>query len=236
MKYSKILTIYLVLLHLVLVVILVKSNFLGLVALKFNQLPEELSPNYYSLLSFQKRVDAQLSENSVIFIGDSLIQGLAVSEIVPHSVNFGIGADTTLGVLTRLESYQSLAKAKNIFLTIGLNDLKRRNNTEIINNYRKILTVLPKDRPVTIGAILPVDERVSSVGSRNKRIKALNLMLEKLTHQFKNIQFISINLLLLDETGNLKERFHIGDGLHLNKAGYGVWVNQLKKYLNSSQS
>ena len=170
MKYPKAVSLYLVLLHLLLLLVLVKSDFIELAAVKFGKLPKELTPSYYSLLAFQKRVDEQLSADSVIFIGDSLIQGLAVSEIAPNSVNYGIGADTTLGVLTRLGFYKSLSRARIIFIMIGLNDLKRRSNAEIITNYQKILEAMPKDRAVIIGAILPVDEKVSQVGSRNKRI------------------------------------------------------------------
>jgi len=73
------------------------------------------------VLAFQLRVDKNLTEEYLIFIGDSHIQGLAVQEISSKSINYGIGADTTLGVLNRASKYQSVLTSAAVIFHIVIN-------------------------------------------------------------------------------------------------------------------
>ena len=64
-----------------------------------------------------------------------------------RGVNYGIGGDTSLGLLNRLEYYNSLKKADKILVAIGINDfIFNRTSKEIIGNYAKIFELLPKDK------------------------------------------------------------------------------------------
>ena len=59
-------------------------------------------------------MDGLIPEGATIFIGDSITQGLATSAVSNQSVNYGIGSDTTLGVLKRLPYYNSMNSAKAV--------------------------------------------------------------------------------------------------------------------------
>ena len=183
----------------------------------------ELTPYYYELLAIQERQDLQVTPGSTIVIGDSITQGL----IYPRFVNYGIGSDTTYGVLNRIEKYKSLKEAKNIILMIGVNDLKRRSDAEILQNYHKILDRLPSDKLVVF-SILPVNEEMISKNPKmsNTRIKKINMELVDLCNK-NSVQFIDLSGYFIDENGYLDSKYHVGDGIHLNQAGYDIWVKYL---------
>lgn len=185
----------------------------------------ELTPYYYELLAIQERQDLQVTPGSTIMIGDSITQGL----IYPRFVNYGIGSDTTYGVLNRIEKYKSLNEAKNIILMIGVNDLKRRSDAEILQNYHKILDRLPSDKLVVF-SILPVNEEMISKNPQmsNARIKKINQGAAELCSK-KKIKFIDLSELYLDENGFLDKKYHVGDGIHLNNKGYKIWIKHLNE-------
>ena len=183
------------------------------------------------MLAYHSRMDGNIPKGSIIFIGDSITQSLCVSAITSPSVNYGIGNDTTFGVLQRLPVYKSITNAKTVIIAIGINDFLFRSNTEILKNYKLIIEQIPKKIPIIFSAVLPLDKKVTTKkweGINNSRIKKLNSKLKDLTTQFNNTSFIDIGSLLIDEEGNLSDRYHTRDGIHLNSKGNDIWIQKLK--------
>lgn len=181
--------------------------------------------------SFNLRVDKNTSKGKVIFIGDSHIQGLAVNEVSIQGVNFGIGRDTSKTILNRVCQYQSIKSAKAVVLEFGINDFKYRSIEETLKNYKAILEVIPKTTLIVINGVFNVDTLYSPINIKNKDITIFNQKLEQLSKEYSNSIFLDINS-TLTQNKNLLKIYHIGDGLHLNKSGYQVWINELKKLLN----
>ncbi|QUM80430.1 GDSL family lipase [Moritella sp. 5] len=226
---------YVVGLHIIIAVILVKSDFVEKVGRRIGiYQPTEISDYYNTTTTYHKRMDGSVPEGATIFIGDSITQGLATAAISEYSVNYGIGSDTTIGVINRLPFYKSVTTAKSIVIAIGVNDLKRRDNSSIVKNHQTILNLIPKDKKIILSAVLPVDERVSSVKVSNKRILQLNSALKKMSTNYVNVIFINSSSMLQEPNGNLKSTFHTGDGVHLNTDGYRVWISQLRKALDNA--
>jgi lysophospholipase L1-like esterase len=199
---------------------------------------------YIGMNKIYQRIDLNVPADSAIFIGDSHVQGLSVSAIHPRAVNFGIGGDTTVGVLNRLPYYNSLNSAGVVVLEVGINDLVLRNNQEILNNYSLILTALPKSVRVILTAILPVDERARiSYFGWNKRVAKLNILLESqcrarniTLYTIKNAcVFLDIGPLLMEE-GNLSITYRESDGIHLNGLGYSIWIQNLRGLMGNIHS
>ena len=225
---------YLIFLHLFLLLILWKTDFIPRVGYRFGfikQIDPEITQHYEETAAFLERIDNNIPDETVIFIGDSGIQGLCVSAVVCPSVNFGIGTDTTIGVLKRLPRYQSLQRARACVLSIGGNDLRRRANEEILENYNKILQTIPQSLPLVIIAILPVDERVrDDLAGRNRRTGELNDSLKILCEaQGPRCAFVDPGPILADASGNLKKQYHVGDGVHLNGGGNSILIQKLKE-------
>ena len=183
-------------------------------------------------------MDANIPDGAVIYIGDSLTQGLCVTAVTTPSVNFGIGNDTTIGVLKRLPEYHSLERASVCVIAIGVNDLKRRGNEEIIINYSLILQTIPPHLPLIFSAILPLDERVrDDLSGWNTRIKELNSGLKALCEaQSPKCTFVDAGPKLADSSGNLRKEYHESDGVHLNGVGNAIWIKELKEVVKKAQS
>lgn len=228
-KYFK--AFYFLFIHLILIAVVMSSYSVRQFIFNFVGEADELTDHYHQMTAFHSRVDKNLSENYNLFIGDSLIQGLAVSSVDKMSVNYGIGNDTTFGVIKRLPLYNSLLSARRVILSIGHNDIERRSKTEIINNFQTIIEYIPKNKQVIICAIILVDEEVKTVGLSNAEIIALNQNIEDVIKNYSNVSYLNVNEILAPND-NLLANLHIGDGIHLNKAGNDIWIAELRKALN----
>jgi lysophospholipase L1-like esterase len=137
---------------------------------------------------------------------------------------------TTLGVLNRLSHYHSLNIASSIFIEIGINDFWRgRSNEDIIKNITSIVAQLPKNKQIILNAIFPVDEEHGRAGW-NARIININNNIKDLA-KVNNLQFLSIDSQLIDSSGQLQDRYHNGDGVHLTQKAYSLWSQAIKTQL-----
>ena len=234
--FKQILYIYLIAIHLLLAAIFYKSNFIDLVKQRLSLWKVEKTDHYFTMTHFHARMDANLPEKSVLFIGDSIIQGLAVSAIAIPSVNYGIGTDTTTGVLQRILTYSSLRKADAIVLHIGWNDFKYREDAIIIDNIKKIIQRVPKELPIILSALFITNTKYhSEYINLNKRAQNINIQLEKWAARQARIFFVDSNPLLSNTEGEIKTDFHIGDGLHLNTQGNALFIEVIKKGLDKAR-
>ena len=187
-----------------------------------------------SELYMHLRQDGNVPKDAVIFIGDSITEGLCVAAVADKAVNYGISGDTTMGVLRRLPQYHSINRAKAVVLAIGINDMWRNpnSNPQILNNYELILKMIPKKIPVIFSAILPIDDRLEKDRpGGNARVAEVNKAAEKICAAHKNCHFFDSGSKLLAPDGQLKSEYHVGDGLHLGTKGYDVWIADMKKAL-----
>jgi lysophospholipase L1-like esterase len=229
---------YLLLVHGALVLMAWKSDFFPRLAQKFSAPPpaREISDHHWNMLQYHLRMDQDVPDRAVVFIGDSLVQGLYTDAVANPSANFGIGGDTTAGVLARLPAYRSLQRASAVVVGVGLNDLKFRNNEAITANYRSILQTLPVNVPVVMSAVLPVNERVfPHAAIANARIRDLNVSLAALCKADPRCLFADAGGSLVDASGNLAAAFQDGDGVHLNSAGNRVWAGELRHAIEKAQ-
>jgi len=222
---------YLILLHLALATLLWKPSLPSRIRqrLGFETRPE-LGDYYRQTVRHHSRTVATVPDGAVIFIGDSLTQGLAVAAVAPAGVNYGIGGDTTAGVLERLPVYRpALARARCIVVAIGFNDTRYRSPDEALGNYARILDALPADRPVIVSAILPIDEQArAALAGRGAWIQQFNAGLVRLAGSREGVSLVDAgDALDGDGDGRLDRPLHDGDGVHLNSAGYLAWSARL---------
>lgn len=226
---KKVLTFYFVGIHLVLAFVIVKSNFIYLVGLKLGINHDEISGHFREMVAYHLRVDKNVPKNSTVFLGDSHIQGLAVSAVTSFGVNYGIGGDTTAGLLERLPIYDSLNGSKAVVIEIGFNDLGHRNNDEITDNFKTILAQLPNRNQVILCAVHPVGLKKHK--RFNRRISELNESLEKLSLDHANVTFLNTFKNVVTPVGYLPSEYLVSDGIHLSKEGYDMWIKMIEKAL-----
>lgn len=199
--------------------------------------PPEIGQFHQHTFGAHLQLDGSVEAGSVIFLGDSLTQGLNVAAVTNHGINYGIGMDTSVGLLRRIPGYKSLAEASTIVIAIGINDLLRakRSPDAILKNYQKIIDRLPsKENPtvkIVLQAVFPVDEKFGFKGM-NEEIQEINTMLQVLA-KINGYEFINLFEPFVGTQGNLKKEFHIGDGIHLSNNGYQLWIQALKQLILS---
>lgn len=197
----------------------------------FDKKEHNESQFYLSTLAHQLRIDGTSNEQSFVFFGDSLTQGLNTSAIINRSENYGIGFDTSAGLLERFSHYRSGRHSRNIFICIGTNDIGKIPPEEIINNIIKIINLIPKQNSVFVSGLLPISEKRDQKFKHLQLINRTNLLLENILNNHSNVQYIPPPNKLKDTNGFLINYLHEGDGLHLNSKGYSVWINYLRKEL-----
>jgi len=225
-------TLYMVILHIILIVLVIKTNALVLFGEKWGNQLQKMDIRYRNTHAFYLRMDKNLTANKTIFLGDSHVQGLAVIEVSPMSVNFGIGKDTIDGLIKRISDYNSIGTAKNIVIAIGINDLQYISIEETLKGFKKILRQFPNDSFVLVNGVFVIDEGIFQGKILNKDILLLNIELNKIVNKRSNSYFLDINPQLAYE-GQLIEEYHIGDGIHLSEKGYHIWIKALTQTLNN---
>lgn len=192
---------------------------------------------YQNMLNFQLRIDKSLRRGSILFFGDSLIQGLCVSCISGSAQNFGIGKDTSEKLVTRLKLYSSIKNSTSVFVQIGHNDLQIATNDKILKNFKSLILTIPFSAKLTLISLFPIDNRiVTNPKKRNERILLINAKVQNLCDEHAHCQFIDVNSLLTDTHGNLKDIYHIGDGIHLNETGASIVIQKLRQFTNDGCS
>lgn len=185
-----------------------------------------------SLLSAAGLSAAEESRLRVLMLGDSLTAGFNWSARLPQAQveNQGISGDTTGQILARLD--RAIATEPDlIFLQAGINDFGRRDkDTVILDNHlaiwRELRSELPGLRLVLI-SLLPVAE--ARYPGLNPQIIEFNRRLRNEAEK-EGLTFIDLFPLLADEAGQLPRKFTY-DGLHLNAAGYEIWLKALQPHL-----
>jgi lysophospholipase L1-like esterase len=177
--------------------------------------------------TFQKQ-NAYLHEPVTVFLGDSFTAGLDVSLFKREDIeNRGIKGDTTVGILRRLNVNLHNIPVQEVFLMIGGNDLKFRNNDEIVKNIVAITQHISSDH-IYVQSLFPLHARRRWF---NKRIRSLNNRLEMIFIANEKVTYLNIYPYFEGrKKGN--KIYLTRDGTHLNDRGNALWVHLLMNSLN----
>ena len=170
-------------------------------------------------------IDRSDSRPIFAFVGDSLTAGGAWQEWFPdiQAINLGVNGDTTDDVIARSDQIVEIKPAA-ISLLIGTNDLGTRRSVEhLVRNVELLLVSLRRDLPdtaVLVQSILPRERSYAS------RIKDANRHLWQFAPG-AGATWLDLWPTFAEPSGQLKPEF-TDDGVHLNAAGYGAWLDVLR--------
>jgi lysophospholipase L1-like esterase len=201
---------------------------------------EEKSNNVYFLNRDELFKVFPKSKNSIIFIGNSLTQNFELAELFQNlSIkNRGIISDYTSTLYNRLEPIIE-EKPEKIFIEIGINDLGiNLPNDTLIKNYNKIIEKLKSETPnskIYIQSIFPVKNESQYLKSItnpevNKNVVLVNKELKSICEK-KKLTYIDIYS-SFELEGQMNPKYSI-DGVHLNGAGYLLWRDKLKSFVEN---
>jgi predicted alpha-1,2-mannosidase len=169
----------------------------------------------------------------IIFLGNSITDQAEWHEMFGslNVKNRGIGGDDTDGILDRLQEVTESMPAK-IFIMIGTNDLAYGKSIDhVVINYRKILDTIAARTPETeiyIQSILPTNDAIHFT-RKNTDIMEINRQLEGIARE-KGLMYIDLYSAFVTPDNKLNPAYSI-DGLHLNGAGYKLWVSLISEYV-----
>ncbi len=216
---------YLLLLHIFAAVLVFKTDFLPRLTSKLGNSPVKSDPYIADMLKHQRWMDDAVPTGAVIFLGDSIVQGLATAAVAPASVNYGIGTATTVDLIGALPSYRSLERAGSVVLSIGINDLARGMRDELVSHYRQIITALPPAVPLVWSGLLPASTSIVAADD----IAAANRNIQSLCAARAHCTFIDMLPLMANNHGTPHPGLYLEDGVHLSPSGYRIWIEALKQ-------
>jgi lysophospholipase L1-like esterase len=171
----------------------------------------------------------------LLFVGDSITDGWRNggqpiwdqnwAQYKP--ANFGIGGDTTQGVLWRMQNGELDGyKARLIVLMLGTNNINRNPNDEIVDGDRLIVEEFKKRQPQAKVLVLGIFPRaVKADDPYRASIKDINSKLAKLADN-KQVFFMDFGEKFLAPDGTLTPEI-MPDALHPNLKGYKIWAEAM---------
>jgi lysophospholipase L1-like esterase len=192
---------------------------------------------------FQNKHQANLEEAKkgdieVLFMGDSITDmwrntGKPVFDKYFGSwkaANFGIGGDTTQGVLYRLQHGEGQGfSPKAVVLMIGTNNIGRNTAAEIAEAIGAIVLEMQKDFPKAKILLLGIFPRSDAKDPARATIAEINSIISKL-HDGGRVHYLDIGAKFLDDKGNIP-RDIMSDALHPTSKGYEIWAEAVKESL-----
>lgn len=189
------------------------------------------NPGYAERTTLFKELSG--TEDSIVFLGDSLTYRAEWHELLPGTVavNRGIGSDTTEGVLNRLEDI-ILMQPEKVFIMIGINDLLKDDPDDVADRYSRIIQSLQSNTPVTeifVQSVLPVNNQKYGSAINNDDVIILNKRIKELAAEY-DVTYIDLFSVLSNE-GQLDSEYTV-DGIHLTGKAYKVWAHEIEHLID----
>ena len=176
--------------------------------------------------NFDKLYSNNIYDSEIVFLGNSITQGVDWNELLGLNVsNQGVGRNTLEQILLRIDNVIK-EHPKHVFIMGGINDLYRGLSVDnIFDTYTTIVYQLMKnDISPIIQSTLFVTSTATNSNRTNNQVKLLNTKLQNFSNE-NSLRYIDLNKLLsLDN--KLNERIST-DGVHLNSKGYEMWYEEL---------
>ncbi len=179
-----------------------------------------------------------VKKGGVVFVGDSITQDYPIHDFFPslHAYNRGIGGDTTMGLVKRLDESIFDLEPKMIVLQIGTNDFGVLSETpedvaqRIQDMIKAVHERLPKTK-ILLVSVYPINETLGQRQSGNRNNTNINI-LNQLIKETSGVTYVDVHQELLDADGRLKVALTY-DGLHLNAEGYAVVTDCLNPLIDA---
>ncbi|KAF6728817.1 Platelet-activating factor acetylhydrolase IB subunit beta [Oryzias melastigma] len=175
-------------------------------------------------------------EPDVLFIGDSMVQLMQQHEVWRevfsplHSLNFGIGGDTTCNVLWRLQNGElENIRPKVVVLWVGTNNHEHTAEQVaggILAIAQMLTTRLPKAKIVVL-SLLPRGERPNLLREKNATVNGL---VRSWLPRLRQAQFLDVSREFVHSDGTISPQ-DMFDYLHLTAAGYRTISKPLSELL-----
>ena len=176
--------------------------------------------------------------NTIIFYGSSslrLWKNLSKDFKNNNTINCGFGGAHIEDCINNFKHLFCNIKINSIVLYVGGNDLNLEYSVnEIIGLFKKLLLTIRKDFPDCNIFSITIKPSIHRLEKLNE-IKKINLLMKKELDKLDKAHQINIFDKFINKEGKIKKKYFLIDRLHLSKAGYNIWKEEVSFYLNKVQ-
>jgi lysophospholipase L1-like esterase len=175
--------------------------------------------------------------DNTTFIGDSITVGLqnyVRNNNVELLNNSKFVAKVGSSINYAKNNFLKRCNTENIFIMLGINDMKSKASI-IIKNYKALINKTKEKYAVQniyIISILPMTSKRESRNMNNEKIDEINLELRLFADQ-EGITYLDIASVFKDDNNNGHKKYYRDNYVHLNSAGYALFVQELENIFNS---
>lgn len=192
---------------------------------------------------FQKEVDRihekyppnLQRENLILFTGSSSVRMWNdLSSYFPDHeiVNAGFGGSQTFELLHFVDELIIDYKPKKVFIYEGDNDVSSgKSSTEIILTLHELVEKIKGALPGVEILLISAKPSISRWHLKDQYMD-LNQHFKEYSELYENVEYVNIWDIMLDAEGKPKTDIFLEDNLHMNKAGYDLWAEVVKKYMD----
>jgi len=169
-----------------------------------------------------------------VFTGSSTIRmWKSLQEDFPgmRIVNTGFGGSQTSDLIYYYDQLIRPYAPGHIFIYEGDNDLAAgKGKGKIMKDMKTLVERIRADFPAVSIYLISAKPSLARWDLKKKYVK-LNKKLANYCRDAKNITFIDVWPVMLDDQGNPKADIFIEDGLHMNEKGYALWREVFKAFV-----
>jgi len=172
--------------------------------------------------------------NAILFYGSSSIRFWSkLTEDFPEVtvLNRGFGGSTLAECVEEMEWLVFPLQPKAVVLYAGENDLDHGASPESVESaFRDFATRLANrfgPIPLVFISVKPSPSRAWFL----PRIRRTNELVREALKHFPNARFVDVFPLMLDQNGQARRELFTEDMLHLSRAGYLLWRDQVRTCL-----
>jgi len=190
----------------------------------------EALKNRGRLIAFRREAGS-VAPGTVVFLGSSSVAIFPLDVYYPGRpwLNRGLGVESLVDLLERLDASLPVARPAGIVIFGGMNDLRAEaaDPAVIVDRMRRVIDAIAARFPGVAMAILEVTPVCTQTEHDRGRLHALNDGLSEVARA-KGLAFVRTNRPpLVDGEGRLVPELARPDGKHLGLVGYGVlatWI------------
>jgi lysophospholipase L1-like esterase len=151
-------------------------------------------------------------------------------------INRGFGGATLVDLIYYVDEAIIKYQPKKVFIYCGENDIADVDTVSpatVFNRFKTLHTILLKKLPrATKIVFVSLKPSIARWHLESKFMEANQLIQSYIATQ-KNIQYLDVHALMLDENKEVLKDIFIADKLHLNPKGYLIWQKAFAPYLIS---
>ncbi len=179
--------------------------------------------------------DAEPGAKIVLLTGSSSIRKWKdAQDYFPeyYVINTGFGGSQMSDLNYYLDEIVLQYRPDEIFIYEGDNDVAHgKKPGEITKDYKMVIERIHGSLPGTMVYLISPKPSLARWELRQEYGK-VNKQISKLASKNDLVKFIDMWPVMLDPNGYPIEDLFVEDGLHMTPAGYKLWAEEIKKYLN----